>query len=239
MRRSTHLRRTNAELPCRLQRACAAHGARLIHFSTDCVFSGAPTAPPALGYTEEHAPDPVDLYGRSKLAGEVGGSGCLTCGPRSSGARSTGRVSLAGMAVLPAANVPAAMTASLSAFHDGGGRLGAELIQRHPDLSGIWHVGGEAMSKYDLLRLRSSAGSSISRSRPTRFQCDRRLEFGALPAGDRMDFAELGGNGRGGSRPASACAERTGQGRDPAAREAAHLTGNHSSPQPDASAARS
>lgn len=46
--------------------ACAAHGARLVHVSTDCVFSGATG-----GYTEADVPDAFDLYGRSKLLGEV------------------------------------------------------------------------------------------------------------------------------------------------------------------------
>jgi len=46
--------------------ACAASGARLVHVSTDCVFSGSRGA-----YTEEDVPDAFDLYGRSKLLGEV------------------------------------------------------------------------------------------------------------------------------------------------------------------------
>ena len=46
--------------------ACAAHHARLVHVSTDCVFSGATG-----GYTEADVPDAFDLYGRSKLLGEV------------------------------------------------------------------------------------------------------------------------------------------------------------------------
>ena len=47
--------------------------ARLIHVSTDCVFSGRRG-----GYTEDDAPDPVDLYGRTKLLGEVIDGGALT-----------------------------------------------------------------------------------------------------------------------------------------------------------------
>jgi dTDP-4-dehydrorhamnose reductase len=46
--------------------ACAACGARLVHVSTDCVFSGSRG-----GYTEADVPDAFDLYGRSKLLGEV------------------------------------------------------------------------------------------------------------------------------------------------------------------------
>jgi dTDP-4-dehydrorhamnose reductase len=56
----------NALLPHRLARLCKPAGARLVHVSTDCVFSGARGM-----YTERDPPDPVDLYGRSKLLGEV------------------------------------------------------------------------------------------------------------------------------------------------------------------------
>lgn len=67
--------RLNALFPHEVAEACAAHGARLIHVSTDCVFSG--DLPLGSRYTEDAAPDPADLYGRSKLLGEVGAP-CLT-----------------------------------------------------------------------------------------------------------------------------------------------------------------
>jgi dTDP-4-dehydrorhamnose reductase len=47
-------------------RACAAAGARLIHVSTDYVFDGALGRP----YVEDDAPNPLNVYGVSKLAGE-------------------------------------------------------------------------------------------------------------------------------------------------------------------------
>ncbi|GAA4789320.1 dTDP-4-dehydrorhamnose reductase [Streptomyces ziwulingensis] len=58
---------TNGEGPRLLARTCAAHGARLIHFSTDYVFDGAGRAEP---YPEDHPPAPRTAYGRTKLAGE-------------------------------------------------------------------------------------------------------------------------------------------------------------------------
>ena len=45
----------------------AMRGIRIVHMSTDCVFSGTRNVP----HASDEAPDPTDLYGRSKLAGEV------------------------------------------------------------------------------------------------------------------------------------------------------------------------
>ena len=59
-------RRINAEAVATLAAEAKAAGAAIIHYSTDYVFDGAKTAP----YTEEDAPDPLSVYGRTKLAGE-------------------------------------------------------------------------------------------------------------------------------------------------------------------------
>lgn len=56
----------NTLLPHFLARVCKELGARLIHVSTDCVFSGAKGR-----YTESDRSDATDLYGRSKYMGEV------------------------------------------------------------------------------------------------------------------------------------------------------------------------
>src|SRR5262245_8675369 len=56
----------NSLLPHQLAQLCAAAGARLIHVSTDCVFTGATGH-----YSESDPPDATDLYGRSKALGEV------------------------------------------------------------------------------------------------------------------------------------------------------------------------
>jgi dTDP-4-dehydrorhamnose reductase len=56
----------NALLPHRLARLAGLAGARLVHVSTDCVFAGTRGR-----YAESDTPDASDLYGRSKLLGEV------------------------------------------------------------------------------------------------------------------------------------------------------------------------
>ena len=56
----------NSLLPHRLARLCGVAGARLVHISTDCVFAG-----DRGGYRESDVADAHDLYGRTKLLGEV------------------------------------------------------------------------------------------------------------------------------------------------------------------------
>lgn len=56
----------NAEGPANLARACARAGARLVHISTDYVFSGTLRRP----YDIDDETGPLSVYGRTKLAGE-------------------------------------------------------------------------------------------------------------------------------------------------------------------------
>ena len=58
--------RINAEAPAVLAREARALGAALVHYSTDYVFDGTKDAP----YVEDDTPAPLNVYGRSKLAGE-------------------------------------------------------------------------------------------------------------------------------------------------------------------------
>lgn len=59
----------NSLWPHLLAKKCEERGIRMIHVSTDCVFSGHTT--PEGGYRESDFADAYDLYGRSKLLGEV------------------------------------------------------------------------------------------------------------------------------------------------------------------------
>jgi dTDP-4-dehydrorhamnose reductase len=64
----------NADAPAVLAEEAKAIGATLIHYSTDYVFDGTKSDP----YSEEDSPNPLGVYGKSKLAGEeaISASGC-------------------------------------------------------------------------------------------------------------------------------------------------------------------
>ena len=63
----TAARRLNAELPGELAQICKQRGIRLIHISTDAVFDGTRRE----AYTELDAPNPLGVYARTKLEGEL------------------------------------------------------------------------------------------------------------------------------------------------------------------------
>ena len=58
--------RLNRDLPALLGRVCGERGLLLVHFSTDFVFDGTAQTP----YTPADEPNPLSVYGASKLAGE-------------------------------------------------------------------------------------------------------------------------------------------------------------------------
>jgi dTDP-4-dehydrorhamnose reductase len=64
----------NASAPGVLAEEAKRAGALLVHYSTDYVFDGAKASP----YVEDDAPNPLNVYGASKLAGEraIVDSGC-------------------------------------------------------------------------------------------------------------------------------------------------------------------
>lgn len=139
----------NALLPHLLARDCAAVGARLVQISTDCVFSGR-----VGGYTEEDLPDPVDFYGRSKLLGEVGAPHVTLrtsiIGPelRHGGSLLEWFLSQDGRSVngFTRATYSGLPTVELARV------IGAVVLPR-PELTGVWQVASQPISKYDLLQL--------------------------------------------------------------------------------------
>ena len=164
----------NSLLPHQLAQITAARGARLIHFSTDCVFSGRRG-----NYVEDDVPDPVDLYGRSKLLGEVGAPNALTLRTSIVGRELRGHLGLIDWFL---AQRGRRVNGYVRALYRGlttitMAHLIARLVGDHPGLEGVWQVSGNPISKFDLLqivkrvyRLEIDIGADES------FVCDRRLD---------------------------------------------------------------
>lgn len=180
----------NSLFPHRLAALCSRIGARLIHVSTDCVFSGARGR-----YSEADPPDASDLYGRTKALGEPVGRGCLTIRTSIIGRElvsTTGLLewflSMRGGSVrgYRRAIWSGLTTRSLSV-------VVATLLESHPDLSGLYHVAANPLSKFDLLVcLRDRLALDIDvqpadepmedRSLDgSRFQADTRIEVPVWP----------------------------------------------------------
>jgi dTDP-4-dehydrorhamnose reductase len=140
----------NSLLPHKLAEMAAGWGGRVIHFSTDCVFSGKRG-----GYVETDDSDADDMYGKSKFLGEVAGENGLTL-----------RTSIIGRELVEHRSL---LDWFLSQNHRkvrGFRRViysgvttnymadvVAKIIDNYPKLHGLYQVVSDPISKYDLLSL--------------------------------------------------------------------------------------
>lgn len=169
----------NATLPHRLARACTAVGARLIHVSTDCVFSGRTGA-----YRESDVADADDLYGRSKRLGEVDYDGHLTLRTSLIGHELTGGISLVDWFL----GQRRAVTGYGGAVFSGLptveiARVLRERILPRRELAGLYHLSAAPIDKDRLLRLVARQyGHDIAIHRETQPAIDRSLDSSRLRA---------------------------------------------------------
>lgn len=139
----------NTLLPHRLAALCKATGARLVHISTDCVFSGEKG-----GYRESDFPDAYDLYGRSKLLGEVDYPHAITLRTSIIGRELSGHRSLVGWFLAQQGTVQGFTGAIFSGLPTMElARVINEYVLPRPDLHGLYHVATQPINKYDLLKL--------------------------------------------------------------------------------------
>jgi dTDP-4-dehydrorhamnose reductase len=139
----------NSLLPHRLLGLCKLVGARLIHFSTDCVFSGAKGM-----YRENDSPDATDLYGRSKLLGELNDPQALTLRKSVIGPELDGAHGLLGWFLAQrggAKGFTRAIFSGLTTFELA--HVLRDFVLPRPELHGVLHVAAEPITKYDLLTL--------------------------------------------------------------------------------------
>lgn len=146
--------KVNVDLPRRLSQLADQQQFRLIHLSTDCVFSGK-----AGMYVETDSTDAQDLYGLTKARGE-----------RNLGSTLVIRTSYVGREIAhfyglfewllkqPSGPVPGYVNAIWSGLPTiTFAHILRSLISEHTDLSGVFHLSSEPVSKFDLLSMISTS----------------------------------------------------------------------------------
>ena len=164
----------NALLPHKLENLADKIDCQLIQMSTDCVFSGNKG-----NYTENDRPDPEDLYGKTKLLGEVSKDGSITLRTSIIGRELKGQIGLLEWFL---AQRERKVQGYINAIFSGFTTLALsqvlrDLIDSSQQISGIHHVSSEPISKYDLLlRLREVFGLRIEIDPYESYHCDRSLD---------------------------------------------------------------
>ena len=139
----------NAMLPHRLSRLASLIGARLVHFSTDCVFAGTKG-----GYTEDDQSDAYDLYGRSKYLGELHEPHTITVRTSIIGHELASARSLIGWFLGQAGSVKGFTRAIFSGLPTVEiAKIVRDCILPNKVISGVWHVSADPIAKFDLLQL--------------------------------------------------------------------------------------
>ena len=165
--------RVNAEFPHRLAKRCGEAGARLIHFSTDCIFAGTKG-----NYTESDPSDAADLYGQSKHQGEVADAHSATLRTSVIGHELATNLALLDWFLSQRGQAISGFT---KAIYSGFttlemARIVDRILTQHPTLSGVWHVASEPISKFALLQLcREKLGWEGVIEPNDKFVCDRSL----------------------------------------------------------------
>jgi len=164
----------NSMLPHRIARLCDLVGARMIHISTDCVFSGR-----RCNYQEADISDAEDLYGRTKFLGEVHEPHCVTLRTSIIGRELETRSGLIEWFLSQdGRDIRGYRKALYTGFttHELA-RVIHSVLFRHTDLSGLWQVSSDCINKFDLLQIAVPLFNWKGRMTPDdSFACDRSLD---------------------------------------------------------------
>lgn len=140
----------NAMLPHRLSALCAQGGTRLVHISTDCVFSGRHGR-----YTEADVSDAEDLYGKSKYIGEIREANhAITLRTSIIGRELNSNRALVDWFLTQEGTVRGfrrSVFSGITAIELA--RVIRDVVLPMPQLHGLYHVSAEPISKFELLKL--------------------------------------------------------------------------------------
>jgi len=138
----------NALLPHKLASLCADVEARLVHFSTDCVYTGSRGM-----YKEEDESDARDLYGMTKYLGEVKYKNTLTLRTSMIGHELASQNSLLGWFLDQENEINGYSKAIFSGLPTVElSRIICQFILPNTGLHGLYHVSAHPISKYSLLK---------------------------------------------------------------------------------------
>lgn len=162
----------NAMFPHRLAKYCDVMNARLVHFSTDCIFTGKQGL-----YREEDFPDANDLYGRTKFLGEVSYKHSLTLRTSIIGHELNRSKSLVEWFLSQSDEVKGFTKAVFSGMPTiEVARVIMEYVIPNLEISGLYHLSVDPINKYDLLNLVANIyGKKIKITPDDQFVIDRSL----------------------------------------------------------------
>ncbi|MGA2938018.1 MAG: SDR family oxidoreductase [Syntrophobacteraceae bacterium] len=163
----------NALLPHRLAVLCKGICARLVHLSTDCIFSGKE------GHYQESDPsDAEDLYGKTKFLGETQDNHCLTLRTSIIGRELSRKKSLLEWFLSQTGMVKGFTKAIYTGFTTlEMTRIIENMLVHHPAASGVYQVSSDPINKYELLLLfREKLDLKIEIVPDDSFCCDRSLD---------------------------------------------------------------
>ena len=163
----------NSLFPHRLAKLCSVNNARLIHISTDCVFSGSKGM-----YEESDIPDAHDLYGVSKRLGEIDYANAITLRTSIIGHELNGSRSLIDWFLSQTSSVQGFNRAVFSGLPTIEiAHIIKDYVIPNSQLRGLYHVSAEPINKYDLLSLVADIyGKDISIVKDTKLIINRSLD---------------------------------------------------------------
>ncbi len=161
----------NSILPHRLAKLCEATNSRLIHISTDCVFSGETGL-----YQECDFPDAKDIYGKSKCLGEVIGPNSVTLRTSTIGHEIGTKNGLLEwfLSQTKCSGYQKAIFSGLTTVEFA--KVVRDYVIPNKDISGLYHVGSTPIDKFSLLKLIVAVyGKKIQIIPDDSFKIDRSL----------------------------------------------------------------
>jgi dTDP-4-dehydrorhamnose reductase len=149
----------NTLMPHRLAKLCSSMVSRLIHISTDCVFSGEKG-----GYVEGDFADARDIYGKSKALGEIDSPNAITLRTSTIGHELNSAFGLLDWFLSQDEQCRGFRRAIFSGLPTIVlAQIIRDFVIPQSELSGIYHVAARPINKYDLLKLIATEyGKSIS-----------------------------------------------------------------------------